>query len=208
MADEMQDPRIADARNRMLAMRGQRDQLAGQASQAAAQFQGGLSLPEQLPQGQIDPRMRMMLMAKQQEMQNPSQGGYNPDMEMERNMAMRGAPNMPPRDLTAPDQDMRNRMIQNRQAMSRPAQGMMQPQNFGRQPMAPPIQEQAMTQANGVAGQGGTPAQMPMANQMNRRQMMGRRMGQRMGMQRPQGQSAAGENPNASPVAGRSITPF
>jgi hypothetical protein len=157
MADEMQDPRIAAMRDKMLAYRNQQQGMADQ-------YQGGLSLPEQMPQ----------------------------------------------QDPGADNQMMRN-MLMNRQAMQRPAQGMMQPQGFGRAPMAPSIQQQAMTQSNGVAdpnAASGTPAQMPMSGQMNRRQMMGRRMGQRMGMQRPTQAGGDMANPNAPPIAGRSVSQF
>jgi hypothetical protein len=135
--------------------------LARRAQGQQGQFQGGLALPEQMPQADV-----------------------------------------------SGDQDMQRKMLMNRAAMARPAQGMMQPQGFGRAPMAPSIQQQAATQANGVASPAGTPAQMPMSGQMNRRQMMGRRMGQRMGMQRPTQAGGDMANPNAPPIAGRSVSQF
>ncbi len=53
--DEMQDPRMAQMammRNKFMQNRAQQDQARGQ-------YEGGLSLPEQLPQGPIDPSMQM-----------------------------------------------------------------------------------------------------------------------------------------------------
>jgi hypothetical protein len=65
MPDEMQDPRMAQ----MAMMRDRFMQNRAQQDQAAGQFQGGLSLPEQLPQGPVDPRL---MMQRQNMMQRPA----------------------------------------------------------------------------------------------------------------------------------------
>jgi len=170
-------------------------------------FQGGLSLPEQLPQGQVDPRMLMMRNRMMQDRQ------MNGQMSPEANMAMKSqqelaSRNRPMREATGPSfigmegvENSQNAPVRmpppmpegmNTQIMSQaPAQGM------GQRPM----------------GQGmGTPAQMPMANTMNPnassarpsmgRPNMNRGMGRRAQMMgKQQGSEVGGTAP-------RSVTPF
>src|SRR6478736_2129494 len=146
MADEMQDPRLA-MQNKLMAMR----QAQGG---AADQYQGGLALPEQYSPMPGSIAAQGQMRAGQMMQQSP----VNPADE----------PKYTP-ELIAREMAMKNKYMQNRQAMQGGQQGMMQPQNFGRQPMAPSIQQQAMTQSNGVAAPNaapGTPAQMPMSGQM------------------------------------------
>jgi len=186
-------------------------------------FQGGLSLPEQLPQGQVDPRMLMMRNRMMQDRQ------MNGQMSPEANMAMKSqqelaSRNRPMREATGPSfigmegvENSQNAPVR----MPPPMPEGMNTQQMMQKPMPnrfngqPPAQGMGQPPAQQM-GQGmGTPAQMPMANtmnpnapsarpsmgrpNMNRGQMMGRRA-QMMGKQ-PAGSEVGVTAP-------RSVTPF
>jgi len=128
MPDEMQDPRIAMMRDRFMQHRAQQDQARGQ-------YEGGLSLPEQLPQGPVDPRL---MMQRQNMMQRPTpppmpeQAMGQPVNRPMPMMPQRQPMGMPPAQGTPAQMPMANTMNPNAPS-ARPSmagrQNMMRGQN-------------------------------------------------------------------------------
>ena len=189
-----------DRMRQMNEMRNRMQMMQGQHEQAAGQYQGGLALPEQLPQGQVDPRMLMMLKAKMYQGQQQDPGASSdmqmersmPNPDMQRQMAMR---NQQMQQQHAPQQQMVGQAPQRQMPDPSMMRNQMQ-QMQGQQQMLGQQRPQMQQRPQGA----GMPANAAMANRAMRPRM-------RMGMQRPQQQSGEVANPNAAP-AGRSVTPF